>query len=157
MQHLLRATSLACWRVHFFRTTWWHLHDSSPASLIVPLAFLLVQHGERLQQLMLGTLHHTQPGLGFVLKCSEDVKKSSEKGKKASVESEWKWLAKMKMKRADVTSKWKASCRIVSPSRWRTCGTFSSSTRRPYWGLACKLWSAGLRPLPAMLNEKAVL
>lgn len=39
--------------------------------LIVPLTFFLVQHTERLQQLMFGTLHHAQPGLAFILKRSE--------------------------------------------------------------------------------------
>lgn len=43
-----------------------------PLSL-VPLTLFLMQHIERLQQLMLGTLHYTQPGLAFILKCSAET------------------------------------------------------------------------------------
>lgn len=32
------------------------------------LTFFLMEHAERLQQLMFGTLHHTQTGLGLILK-----------------------------------------------------------------------------------------
>lgn len=37
-----------------------------------------MQHSERLQQLVFGALHHSQPGLSFVLECSEEAKERSE-------------------------------------------------------------------------------
>lgn len=39
------------------------------------ITFFLVQHSERLHQLMFGTLHQSQPSFAFFLKCSEQTKK----------------------------------------------------------------------------------
>lgn len=39
------------------------------------ITFFLVQHGERLHQLMFGTLNHAHPGFAFFLKRSEQTKK----------------------------------------------------------------------------------
>lgn len=39
--------------------------------------FFLMQHTERLQQLMLSTFHHAQPRLSFILKRSEKIKESA--------------------------------------------------------------------------------
>lgn len=39
------------------------------------ITFFLVQHSERLHQLMFGTLHQSQPSFAFFLKCSEQQRK----------------------------------------------------------------------------------
>lgn len=39
--------------------------------VILQLTLLLLQHRERLEQLVFGTLHHAQPGFAFILKRSE--------------------------------------------------------------------------------------
>lgn len=38
-----------------------------------------MQHIEWLQQLMFGTLHHTQPGLAFILERSKETNKEEKK------------------------------------------------------------------------------
>lgn len=38
------------------------------------ITFFLVQHGERLHQLVFGTLYQSQPGFAFLLKRSEQTK-----------------------------------------------------------------------------------
>lgn len=53
---------------------WVQLLNKWTISFWVTLTILLLHDIEWLQQLMFGTLHHTQPGLAFIFKCPEETK-----------------------------------------------------------------------------------
>lgn len=107
---------------------------------------------------MFGTLHHTQPGLAFILKRSEEKSKEEKKIRGGGPgRCFYIMYDKIEKQLKDATSEWKALYQSVSPSHWRMSEMSSSSGRTPCWGLVCKRWSSDLHPLPELQTETCIL